>query len=176
MLAANAREPGHPDPAMATRSSGADGTNPRAWPVKRAESFGGVALRTAADGTHEVALIRTRNLKGADVWGLPKGGAEPGETPEAAALREVREETGLDAEIVEPLDAITYWFSWPPEQVRYRKTVHLFLMRATGGDIEAHDDEVEEVRFFPLPEAASVATYRTDKQVLARLAELARTW
>jgi ADP-ribose pyrophosphatase YjhB (NUDIX family) len=161
---------------MATRSSGADGTNPRAWPVKLAESFGGVVVRTMPDGSHDVALIKTRNLKGAEVWALPKGGAEPGETPQAAALREVREETGLDADIVEPLDSITYWFSWPPEKVRYKKTVHLFLMRATGGDTAAHDDEVEEVRFFALPDAARVVTYRTDKQVLARLAELARTW
>jgi 8-oxo-dGTP pyrophosphatase MutT (NUDIX family) len=88
----------------------------------------------------------------------------------------VREETGLDAEIIEPLESITYWFLWPPEQVRYKKTVHLYLMRALGGDISAHDDEVEEVRFFPLDEAIRKATYRTDKQVLERAAKMARAW
>jgi 8-oxo-dGTP pyrophosphatase MutT (NUDIX family) len=117
-----------------------------------------------------------RNLKGKDVWALPKGGAEPGETGEEAALREVREETGLTAEIVEPLESVTYWFLWPPEQVRYKKTVHLYLMRALDGDISAHDDEVEEVRFVPLTQAAKLATYRTDSQVLERAAEMARAW
>ena len=157
------------------RSSGGAATNSRSWPVKRAESFGGVVLRQTGDG-HEVALIRVRNLKGKDVWALPKGGAEPGETGEESALREVREETGLNAEIVEPLESITYWFLWPPEQVRYKKTVHLYLMRALDGDISAHDDEVEEVRFVTLDEAARMATYRTDSQVLERVAEMARTW
>jgi 8-oxo-dGTP pyrophosphatase MutT (NUDIX family) len=157
---------------MAARSPGA---NSRAWPVKRTESFGGVVVRDN-DGLAEVALIRVRNLKGKDVWALPKGGADPGERGEDAALREVREETGLQAEIVEPLDSITYWFLWPPEQVRYKKTVHLYLMRATGGDITEHDDEVEEVRFVSLDDAAAMATYRTDKQVLKRAADMARAW
>jgi 8-oxo-dGTP diphosphatase len=163
---------------MAARSStpgGGSGTDSRKWPVKFTESYGGVVLREQK-GSHEVALIRVRNLKGKDVWALPKGGREPGEDGAEAAIREVREETGLDAEIIEPLDSITYWFLWPPEQVRYKKTVHLYLMRALGGDISAHDDEVEEVRFFPLDEAIRKATYRTDKQVLERVAETARAW
>ena len=154
-------------------AAGSRGSNTRGWPVKRTESFGGVVVREQNE-TYEVALIRVRNLKGKDVWSLPKGGAEPGEQGAEAALREVREETGLEAEIVEPLDSITYWFLWPPEQVRYKKTVHLYLMRATGGDISDHDDEVEEVRFVGVDEAVRMATYRTDKQVLKRVADTAR--
>jgi ADP-ribose pyrophosphatase YjhB (NUDIX family) len=139
--------------------------DPKRWPVRRAESYGGVVLRTT-EARSEVVLIRTKNLKGKDAWSLPKGGREEGEMPEAAALREVREETGIDAEIVEPLEDITYWFIWPPEQVRYRKTVHLYLMRAVGGDTSMHDDEVEEARFVPLDEAERMVTYRTDRKVL----------
>jgi hypothetical protein len=60
--------------------------------------------------------------------------------------------------------------------VRYKKTVHLYLMRATGGDISDHDDEVEEVRFVALDDAARIVTYRTDKQVLKRAAGVARDW
>jgi 8-oxo-dGTP pyrophosphatase MutT (NUDIX family) len=130
----------------------------------------------AIDGRHAVALIRTRNLKGSEVWTLPKGTAEEGEDPETTALREVLEETGIEAEIIEPLEDITYWFVVAAERARYRKTVHYFLMRATGGDPSRHDDEVEEVRFVPIDEAAGWVTYPSDKKVLKRLAELARTW
>ena len=153
----------------------AETTDPRKWPVKRAESFGGVVVRTS-DERPEVALIRTRNLKGKATWALPKGGREDHETAQAAALREVREETGLDAEIVEPLEDITYWFVWPPEQVRYRKTVHLYLMRATGGDVSLHDNEVEEVRFVPLEEAERMVSYRTDRKVLRTALDHVRDW
>lgn len=159
---------------MTPRSTGARAES-SGWPVRRAESYGGVVVRTG-EGEPEAALIRTRNLKGAPVWTLPKGAPDEGEDGEATALREVREETGIEVEIIEPLESKTYWFSWPPEQVRYRKTVHLYLMRATGGDTTRHDAEVEEVRFFPISEAVRRATYRTDKQVLQRVAELARAW
>lgn len=151
------------------------GSDPRRWPVKRAESFGGVVVRSV-DGDHEVALIRTKNMKGKEVWTLPKGTAEEGESREQTALREVLEETGIEAEIIEPLEDITYWFVVAAERSRFRKTVRYFLMRAIGGDQSCHDDEVEEVRFVPVSEAARWATYPSDKKVLKRLAELSRTW
>jgi 8-oxo-dGTP pyrophosphatase MutT (NUDIX family) len=143
--------------------------------VRRAESFGGVVVKNE-DGRHEVVLIRTRNLKGKEVWTLPKGTPEQGETPEETALREVVEETGIEVEIIEPLEDITYWFVVADEQTRYRKTVHYFLMRAIGGDPSRHDNEVEEVRFVHLDEAIRHVTYPSDKKVLKRLAELSRTW
>jgi 8-oxo-dGTP diphosphatase len=161
--------------AMAARSSGVGGTDSRKWPVKTAESYGGVVVRDH-DGTREVALIRVRNLKGKDVWALPKGGRELDESGEEAAVREVREETGLNVDVVESLDSVTYWFLWPPEQARYKKTVHLYLMRVRDGDTNDHDDEVEEVRFVPIDQAARIATYRTDKDVLKRAARAAAAW
>jgi 8-oxo-dGTP pyrophosphatase MutT (NUDIX family) len=155
-----------------TPSAGGTRPDPKKWPVRRAESYGGVVCRPGS-GELEVALIRTKNLREKDVWSLPKGGREEGEDEESAALREVREETGLEAEIVAPLENITYWFIWPPEQVRYRKTVHLYLMRATGGDVADHDDEVEEVCWFPASQAIRRLTYKTDRNVLQSAAELA---
>lgn len=128
------------------------------------------------DGRHEVVLIRIRNLRGKEAWTLPKGTPEQGETPEETALREVVEETGIEVEIIEPLEDITYWFVVADEQARYRKTVHYFLMRAIGGDPSRHDNEVEEVRFVPVDEAIRHVTYPSDKKVLKHLAELSRTW
>jgi 8-oxo-dGTP pyrophosphatase MutT (NUDIX family) len=158
-----------------TPGSGSERANASKWPVRRAESFGGIVFRPTNDD-HEVALIRIKSLKGKDVWTLPKGTAEDGETPEETALREVQEETGIRAEIVEPLEDITYWFTFAPEKVRYRKTVHFYLMRAVGGDPNLHDDEVEEVRFVPVDEAPRLVSYPTDRKILKRVAELARTW
>lgn len=152
-----------------------DSSDPRSWPVRRAESFGGVVVRTG-DAGHEVALIRVRSLKGREAWTLPKGTAEEGETPETTALREVREETGIEAEIIEPLEDITYWFVYAPERARYRKTVHYYLMRATGGDLTQHDAEVEEVRFVPIAQAPRLATYSSDRKVLKGLADVTAKW
>ncbi|MEX2394948.1 MAG: NUDIX hydrolase, partial [Actinomycetota bacterium] len=70
------------------------------------------------------------------------------------------------AEVLSELEPVTYWFVWAPEKVRYRKTVHFFLMRATGGEPTADDFEVEEVRFFPLAVAAKRASYASEKKVL----------
>ena len=148
---------------MAPRASDT-GDNPRSWPVKHATSYGGVVYRESDSG-FEVALIRP---KGADkvVWALPKGLKEADEDAETAAVREVQEETGLDAEIVSALEPITYWFAWAAEKVRYRKTVHFFLMRATGGEPTADDFEVAEVRFFPITQASKRASYASEKKVL----------
>lgn len=159
-------------PGTRSRREGRDpGSNPQRWPVRRAESFGGVVVRNEG-GSDEVALIRTRNLKGKEVWTLPKGTAEEGERPEATALREVREETGIDAEIIGPLEDITYWFVVADERARYKKTVHYYLMRAIGGDTSNHDNEVDEVRFVPVRQAPRMVTYPSDRKVLKRLSEL----
>lgn len=126
-------------------------------------SAGGVVIRRTAEGI-EVALAARRTRKGDLAWGLPKGLVEPGEEPEEAALREVREETGLEAKILSSLGEISYWYVWDEERVR--KRVAFFLMEATGGDISAHDHEMEEVRWFPLEGAPRRATYPTERGVL----------
>jgi 8-oxo-dGTP pyrophosphatase MutT (NUDIX family) len=120
----------------------------------------------------EVVLASRRTRRGALAWGLAKGGIEDEESMEDAAVREVREETGLLAEIEASLGETRYLYVW--ENVRVRKTVHFFLMRHTGGDVDDRDDEMEEVRWFPLERALKRAAYRGERDVLERAAELLR--
>lgn len=136
--------------------------------TRREVSAGGVVYRRRR-GTVSVALAARRTRRGDLVWGLPKGAIEPGESAEAAALREVREETGLEARIEEPLGDIRYLYVW--EGVRIRKTVHFFLMRATGGHVSLHDEEMEDVRWFPLARAVRAAAYKGEREVLDRASE-----
>lgn len=131
-------------------------------------SAGGVVYRRRK-GRLEIALAARRTRRGELAWGLAKGAIEPGEAVESAAVREVREETGLEARIEAPLGDIRYFYVW--EGVRVRKTVHFFLMRSTGGRVSLHDHEMEEVRWFPLEEALKLAAYRGEREVLERAAE-----
>lgn len=131
-------------------------------------SAGGVVYRRAGEAI-EVALAARRTRRGELAWGLPKGEIEPDETAEQAAVREVREEAGLEAEVEASLGDIRYFYVW--EGVRIRKTVRFFLMRATGGDVSLHDHEMEDVRWFPLSDALRRAAYRGEREVLQRASD-----
>ncbi|HEX5937935.1 MAG TPA: NUDIX hydrolase [Actinomycetota bacterium] len=144
---------------------------PRAVTTKREISAGGVVYRRSDDGI-EIVLASRRTRRGELAWGLAKGGLEGDESLEDAAVREVREETGLLAEIETSLGETRYFYVW--ENVRIRKTVHFFLMRHIGGDIDDRDDEMEEIRWFPLERALKRAAYRGERDVLGRAAELLR--
>ena len=99
-------------------------------------SAGGVAIRRVGD-RNEVAIVL---MIPENRWQLPKGIIDPGETPEQAALREVREEAGIDCTLVEPLEVIEYWFfgNYDGTRKRYHKFVHFFLMRYESGDVADH--------------------------------------
>jgi 8-oxo-dGTP pyrophosphatase MutT (NUDIX family) len=105
-------------------------------------------------------------------WALAKGTPDPGETLEETALREVREETGLEVELDAPLGSIEYWFADRDDPVRYHKTVHFYLMVPIGGDTELHDPEFDVVRWFPSDTALKVLAYANEVQVLRRALEL----
>ncbi len=128
----------------------------------RATSAGGVVHRIH-DGRVEIALVHRRSPR---LWALPKGTPDSGETTEETALRETREETGLEVEIVAPLDSIRYFFV--RGTTRFHKTVHFFLMRAVGGSTDAHDAEFDEVRWASASEALALLTHATERSVVER--------
>lgn len=138
------------------------------YPTRRATSAGGLVVDDRPDGRW-VVLIAHRNAAGAIQWTLPKGGLEDGESLESAAVREVREETGLDAEVVRKLGVVDYWFVWRPDEVRYHKFVHYFLMAYRGGDMTARDDEAEEVVWLPLDEALSRLSHPNERALVREL-------
>ena len=129
-------------------------------PVERAVSAGGVVLREGAAGA-EVVIC---GIDVDDVWGLPKGTLDEGESLQEAAVREVSEETGLKVEIVKKIGVVEYWFS--ADGVRYHKWVHHYLMRSTGGRTEDHDAEHDRVEWMPVDKAIRRLTFDNDKNMV----------
>jgi 8-oxo-dGTP diphosphatase len=136
--------------------------------MKYLSSAGGVIFRRTVAG-FETALIAT---KGKVIWTLPKGIIDKGEQTEAAALREIREETGLTGKIVSPLDTKSYWFYLKNENIRYRKTVVYFLVEYVSGAICNSCPEVDEAEWFPIDNAIKKLSYKSDREVLLKAAEL----
>jgi len=138
----------------------------RRRPVKRARSAGGVVFRK--DGARPVVLL-LRHESGK--WMLPKGTIEQGETPEAVALREVREETGLSRlRIVADLGEERYHFFWRSEDAYYDKTVRYYLLEFLGGEEPAPQSEEGFVacEWVGLDDAMERIKYKETREVVRR--------
>ena len=122
-------------------------------------SAGGVAVRNFR-GRPFVAAIR---VKGGTVLALPKGQIDAGERAAEAAAREVREEAGVTAELVEKLGDIRYWYQRDGERVL--KVVSFFLFRYRSGSVRDHDHEVDSAEWVPLEDAPRLLEYRGERQM-----------
>jgi len=128
-------------------------------------SSGGIIYRKRK-GIPEVALIRVRKR-----WCLPKGLVEEGEALEATALREVREETGLEGRIATRLGDLTYWYTNKTregEPIKIFKRVYFYLVRYGKGDVRRHDEEVDEAGWFSIEEAVKKLTYPSEREMMRR--------
>jgi mutator protein MutT len=132
-------------------------------------SAGGVVVR----GDETIVIVPTRRAaNGRAVLALPKGHIDPGETPPQAAVREVREEAGVEAELVEKLGDVRYWYQ--REGRRIAKVVAFYLFDYRSGDPADHDAEVEVARWMPMEQAAVELTYRGEREMVKRALERVR--
>ncbi|MGI9196689.1 MAG: NUDIX hydrolase [Candidatus Nanopelagicales bacterium] len=144
---------------------------PRRTRVPKVEetSAGGLVIDRSGSEPKAV-LIARHDRRGRLVWSLPKGHLEEGETPEDAALREVQEETGITGRILVPLGVIDFWFM--AENRRIHKTVHHYLMEASGGELSDEDAEVVEVAWVPLAGIRDRLAYADERRLMDRLPDL----
>ena len=118
-------------------------------------------------GDEVVVIVPTRrSANGSKVLALPKGHVDPGETPAEAAQREVREEAGVEAALVDQLGEVRYWYQ--RDGRRIPKVVSFFLFDYRSGKVEDHDDEVELARWMPLDQAARELTYKGEREMVQR--------
>jgi 8-oxo-dGTP pyrophosphatase MutT (NUDIX family) len=136
--------------------------------MKREFSAGGLVIRRFRGRPH-VAVVR---VKGGAVAALPKGHPDGGESMQEAAVREVREEAGLEAEVVEKLGDVRYWYTLGGERVL--KVVSFYLCRYLAGSVRDHDREVDSAEWVPLEDAPRILEYGGERKMAeAALTKLA---
>ena len=131
--------------------------------TEREFSCGGVVVR----GTDCIVIVPMRRaVRGGQVLALPKGHPEDGESPAEAAVREVREEAGVETTVREKLGDVKYWYQ--RDGLRIAKTVTFFLLDYVAGEPADHDHEVEHARWIELEEAARSLSYKGERDMAAR--------
>jgi 8-oxo-dGTP pyrophosphatase MutT (NUDIX family) len=118
------------------------------------------------DGDVVVIVPVKRGPDGGSVLGLPKGHLDGDETPEQAAQREVKEEAGVTAELIEELGDVQYVYTRHGRDISKRVTFYLFQYRS--GDLADHDHEIEDARWMPLERATQELTYAGEREIVAR--------
>jgi len=152
---------------MAAKIRGRDGVK---LPVREQVSAGGVVFRRDNERIDVVIVA----VGGNNRWQLPKGLVDKDEKPEIAAVREAREEGGIDSEVVEHIETVEYWYAGLDggERVRFHKRVHFYLLRYLSGDTGNHDWEVNEARWVPIDDAKSQLAFENERRVVERAKQL----
>lgn len=133
--------------------------------LKEKLAAGGVVVDERSGGARRVMVVHRPRY---DDWSFPKGGVHEGETLEQAALREVKEETGLECRITGRLSSARYSYRTGKGIMR-PKTVHYFLMEQSGGRLAIEGDEVDRAEWLDFRDAQSRLSYRHDKEMLDHL-------
>lgn len=135
-------------------------------------SAGGIIFKLVGQ-TPQVLLIKNAALRDPTkaYWGFPKGHLEQGESEDQAALREVKEETGIEAEILEKIDDEHYFFTHPKKGT-ISKNVTIFLMKYISGEAKAQESELLELGWFSIDEAMNKLSFKTDKKLLQKAQEI----
>jgi 8-oxo-dGTP pyrophosphatase MutT (NUDIX family) len=133
-------------------------------------SAGGVAFRRVGPDL-QMAIV---SVKPTLRWQLPKGIVDPGETPEVTAVREVREEAGIETELLRLIETIEYWYQRVQygKRIRYHKFVHFYLLQYQSGDVENHDHEIEESRWVSFEQAIETLAFKSERGVVEKAQEL----
>ena len=133
-------------------------------------SAGGVAYRKRG----KVVEIMVISVGPHNRWQLPKGLIDKGETSAEAALREVREEAGIEAEMIDLIDKVEYWYysKGSSKRVRFHKFVYFYLLRYKSGSTEDHDKEVKEARWVDINQGQGMLTFKSEKNMVVRAKEL----
>ena len=133
-------------------------------------SAGGVAFRWR-DSEPEIAIV---SMKPKLRWQLPKGIVDPGESPEVTAVREVREEAGVETERLGLIETIEYWYRSVRngQPVRYHKFVHFYLLEYRSGDVADHDHEVDEARWVSFEEALARLEFKSEREVAEKARQM----
>lgn len=130
--------------------------------MKREFSAGGIVF----NNKEQVLLTKHSQNKH---WGFPKGWIDKGETSKDAALREVREEGGVEAEILDKVGESRYVYTLHGERIF--KVVTIFLMKYISGDPKDHDSEVEEAGWFDSKKAMETLSFPNDRKLLEKALE-----
>ncbi|OGD86601.1 hypothetical protein A2Z23_02220 [Candidatus Curtissbacteria bacterium RBG_16_39_7] len=130
--------------------------------MRREFSAGGVVFKKE-DNKIFIVIYKP---EGRDTWQLPKGWIDKGETSQEAAVREVKEEGGVEGKIIEKIDTIKYFFSWEGERIF--KTVTFYLMEYVSGKPEDHTWEAETAEWIEVDEVVERLTFKTEKEIVKK--------
>ena len=133
-------------------------------------SAGGVAFRRGKSRVNIAIVSVLPSLR----WQLPKGIVDPGETPEVTAVREVREEAGIQTELLELIDTVEYWYQRVQyhKHIRYHKFVHFYLLQYRAGSVKDHDHEIAEAKWVSFEKAIEMLEFRTERNVVTKARSL----